>query len=153
MNRILATMILVAAMLLSAPAQAGTKSSPQNESTERAIARLQSELCEAYSRADKAALDHLLASDLTFTKENGYVSNKATEIKTVRPDPPGDEMSCGDLKVRVYDNAALTTGYMELKDPESRDIVRFRYTNTWVKREGTWQVVAIQISTLPKGKY
>jgi hypothetical protein len=62
-------------------------------------------------------------------------------------------MSCGDLKVRVYDNSALTTGYMELKDPESRDIVRFRYTTTWVKREGTWQVVAIQISTLPKGKY
>ena len=48
-------------------------------------------------------------------------------------------------KVRLFDHTAVTNGYFVEKD-ENGKAFRFYFTNTWVERNGHWQVVAIQIT-------
>jgi len=51
-----------------------------------------------------------------------------------------------DAKVRVYGNAAVVTGGATVKGQRKGVPVNnvTRFTNVWVKRRGTWQLISYQ---------
>ena len=55
-----------------------------------------------------------------------------------------------DMKVRVYGNAAIVTGLNTVKEQlKGKDISgTYAYTDTWVKRPGSWVCVATHASRL-----
>jgi ketosteroid isomerase-like protein len=55
-------------------------------------------------------------------------------------------LEVSDLRVRVYGDTAVAAGTTALKGTfKQQDISgTYRYTDTWVKRNGKWQVVASQ---------
>jgi ketosteroid isomerase-like protein len=57
-----------------------------------------------------------------------------------------ESMELSDLNVHVYGNTAVAAGTNTLKGTyKGQDISgKYRFTDTWVKRNGKWQVVASQ---------
>ena len=51
-----------------------------------------------------------------------------------------------DMKVHAYGNTAVVTGIMHLKGngKEGAFDRRYRFTDTWLRRNGQWQIIAAQ---------
>ena len=89
------------------------------------------------------AYDRIVADDFTITHSNGRVLGKAEKRANIIADhitDPSSPFRVGESVVRVYGNAAVSVGYLV----EDKSTVRF--TNTYVKRGGRWQVVASQLN-------
>ena len=113
---------------------------------ERTLLRLEDQWTRALVRRDSAAFARLLAPRFVYT-ENDQVMTKAQLIDAVvhgsdTVESAGNE----DMKVFVYGNTAVVTGWLVVKGrgkdgPFNR---RYRYTDTWMHRSGRWQVIAAQ---------
>src|SRR5919108_4985472 len=113
---------------------------------ERTLFRLEDQWTRALVRRDSAAFARLLAPRFVYT-ENDQVMTKAQLIDAVvhgsdTVESAGNE----DMKVFVYGNTAVVTGWLVVKGrgkdgPFNR---RYRYTDTWMYRGRRWQVIAAQ---------
>ena len=102
-------------------------------------------LIEPYFTSDMTAYDRIVADDFTITHSNGKVLNKAEKRANIIADQitdPSSPFRIGESSVRVYGNAAVSIGYLI----EKNSTVRF--TNTYVKKDGRWQVVASQLNRI-----
>ena len=113
-------------------------------------------LVESYNSGNSMAdYDRIVADDFTITHSNGRLLNKAEKradiVASHNPNPsPGTVFRIDDasVRVRVYDGAAISTGYIiEKYAYQGRDIDdRVHFTNTYLRRRGRWQVVASQLT-------
>src|SRR5262249_30288888 len=105
-----------------------------------------------FQNRDKAALDRILAADFIFTDDEGAVYDKAQYIEAATKIIKVDSYDTDDNTVRVYGDTAVVTGRwtgrmtIDGKDASGS----FRYTDTFVKRQGRWQVIASQDTRIPK---
>lgn len=94
---------------------------------------------DALLRQDKAALERLLADDLIYIHAGGKTQNKAEYITAVTSGPSRYEwFKKSDVKVRVYGDLAILTGYVDVKTP-GRDSYRVRTLEIYKKNNGQWQ--------------
>lgn len=147
MRRFLIVTLLTTAVLFQAAlAQMSNKRTAQNEKVEEAIKTLERQwLIEPYFTGDLTAYDRIVADDFTITHSNGQVLGKAEKRENILAGRITDSSSpfrIGESSVRVYGNAAVSIGHII----EKNSIVRF--TNTYVKRGGRWQVVASQLNRI-----
>ena len=103
--------------------------------------------------ADYAALDRLLADDLTYTHSTAKLDTKATYLEPlVSGRTRYQSLEPSDVQVRVYGTTGVVTGILRsvalVAGKESRTDMRF--TNVWVQRDGRWQMVAWQSTRLPE---
>jgi ketosteroid isomerase-like protein len=64
-----------------------------------------------------------------------------------------DAIDFDDLKVHVYGDAAVVTGKVTLKNCKyrSQDVSgQYRFTDTWARTNGGWQLLASHATMLPK---
>ena len=101
-------------------------------------------------KQDKAALERLLANDLSYTHSSGRLTQtKAEYIATVTgKSPTYDSLENSDLQVRVYDNVAVVTGHISVK-LVGREPFRVRALQFFVHRDAGWQLAAFQSERLP----
>ena len=104
----------------------------------------------AEEHKDIRALDQLLSSTLVYTDYDGSFMNKAqflVSVKTATPD--ADQITNESVSVRVYAGSAIVTGVYHEKGTLKGRVIsrRGRFTDTWVRENGTWLCVASQ-STL-----
>ena len=147
MRRLLTMTLLVIVTLSSmAVGQTRNKRIDQNKNVEEAIKTLERQwLIEPYFTSDMIAYDRIVADDFTITHSNGKVLNKAEKRANIIADhiaDPSAPLRIGESSVRVYGNAAVSIGYII----ERNSTVRF--TNTYVKNGGRWQVVAAQLNRI-----
>ena len=129
--------------------QMGNKDSSQN-SVEQELKRLENEWLNSYLRGDKQTFDRIVADDFTRTDESGKVATKAEERALVQAPPASVSASLTneDMHVRVYGNSAIVTGLIVSKVQGSLSF-QSRFTDTFIKRGGSWQVVARHYSRVP----
>jgi ketosteroid isomerase-like protein len=111
------------------------------------IRKLEQDWAQATMKDGVAAVDHYEADDILSTDPSGRVTDKAQDKKDLSSgDLKFQSMEVSDLKVRVYGNTAVATGANTLKGTfKGQEISgKYRFTDTWVKRNGKWQVVATQ---------
>lgn len=105
---------------------------------------------DAIARGDVATLDRLFAPEFMIVSPNGDLKNKEQEINNLKPAPDVTTyyFRSEDTQVRVYKDAAVLTGRAVWRVRyKGRDIDNNRrYTTTYIKRGGRWQMVAQQIS-------
>jgi ketosteroid isomerase-like protein len=101
---------------------------------------------------DIAALEPLLADDLTYGHSNGESQNKAQFLETIRGGRLRYEaIGVQGLNVRQYGNVAIVTGQILISGRAGTEAVmlNLRYTDAYVNRDGRWQLVAWQSTRLP----
>ena len=109
---------------------------------------------QAEAKQEVTEISNLVADSLVYTDYDGTFMNKAEYLKWVmEPDQKADHLFDEGMSVKVYGNAAVVTGvYRETGTNKGKKyVIRSRYTDTWIRRNGTWQCVASH-STLIPGK-
>ena len=127
-------------------AQERTKTSDE----EGRILALETAWNHAEESKDAAALDQLLAASLVYVDYDGSIMNKKEFLASIQQESlhPA-QITNEQMTAKVYGEAAVVTGvYREKGTSKGKPYQRRgRFTDTWVRQEGTWQCVASQ-STL-----
>jgi ketosteroid isomerase-like protein len=138
--------LLIAATTLAAIQANGQQDQGQAEQEVRKVER---QWLDAYEKHDSAAMDKIVANDWTGTFPDGSVHTKTTVMRMVKnprpPEMPGPKFSSQDVKARVYGDTVILVGRIITEWP-SGSRQEARYTDTYVKRNGAWQVVASHMS-------
>jgi ketosteroid isomerase-like protein len=118
---------------------------------ERTLFALEEDWTRALVRRDGATFDRLLAPQFVYT-ENDQLMTKEELIRAVvsgsdTVDSAGNE----DMRAYVHGNTAVVTGWLVMRGrgasgPFDR---RFRYTDTWLHRDGRWRVIAAHDYLVP----
>ena len=121
---------------------------------EQALRRLEDQWLGSYLRGDKTTFDRIVADDFTGTDESDKVRSKAQERELIQAPLASIKTSLTnkDVRVRVYGDAAIVTGRIVVKTQLSgQPEISFqsRFTDTFVKRQERWRVVARHYSRLP----
>ncbi len=152
MKRIFIIFALLIVTESLAVGQTENRSVAQNSNVEQEIIRLERERLEAYARAAREAFDRIVADDFTMTHSDGSIFDKAQERGVLRPSTaarPLPTLTTEDIRVRVYGDAAVITGRL-VEQGERVGRVSLRFTNTYIRRQGRWQIVAGQLTRLPQ---
>ena len=119
---------------------------------EREILRVEAELCKAFEDGDAKTLRKDLDATFTLTNSRGEISDFAQNLEEVAAREPRYEVFRNhDQKVRLYGDTAIVLGVTTVKGtadgtPFAAD---FQYTDTWLRRGGTWKIAASHASRLP----
>lgn len=115
--------------------------------TERELLKANQVYDDALLRGDAEALDRLYSDDFVYTTPDGEVRDKAQQLAFTRSgDLRLESGRSDDVKVRVYGDTAVMTGRFTAKGKFRGRVIdiRERYTAVWVRRRGTWRLVAEQ---------
>lgn len=103
----------------------------------------------AFAQADKAAFDRMMADDATVTHSSGGVSSKADLMGVMRPSTPENPLpalTIEEPKARLYGDSAVLVGKLVETTADGRRELVLRFTNTYVRKDARWQMVAGQLT-------
>jgi ketosteroid isomerase-like protein len=139
----LASLAFATAQAIAAP--------PAND--EQALMQLEDRLSEAFRTDDVDTVARIEDERYTLTNSRALVSHRADDIAELKArDPRYDEFRTHDMKVRLYGDTAIVIGIVSLKGtsggkPFDADM---RFTDTFVRRDGEWRIVAAQVTKIEK---
>lgn len=124
------------------------------DSDEQELIKLAHAWLEAEAKEDAEAMARLWADDLQYSSSAGTVETKSQALASIRSGDLQISDSVYDtLEARVYGDMGVTTGIASQKGQfKGRDISgKYRFTDTWLKRDGRWQCVATHASKIAEG--
>src|SRR5437762_9461692 len=118
--------------------------------TERYILESERQWAESVATGDTSAIERILADDFIGVDPKGRLYTKQQMIDETR-NAPKYFVSNGlnDVKVRFYRRMAIAQG-SETWEKRSGERGRFVWTDTWLRRNGRWQIVAAEDLIAPK---
>lgn len=113
------------------------------------LERLETVWNEAHEHGDADALEKLWADDMEVAVPKMPVLTRADAVKFARSGRMKFlSYRTSDIRVRVYDNAAVVTGRLQrtrlISGQETSD--DWRFTKTYVRQAGQWRVVSFHAS-------
>lgn len=121
-------------------------------SEQAAVLALDEARFDAQVAGDKARLEELLAEELHYTHSNVLVDTKASYVDSIISGRVRyRQIDRSDQNATVFGDAAVCTGAATLQvtaGGQDRSL-KLRYTDVWVRRSGSWQMVAWQSTLLP----
>jgi len=150
------TLVIVVSSFASGQTQERQGSTPATQTAvvEQELLRVERAWLDAYVQRDAAALSRIVADDYMITYGSGQTYNKAqtmADFERPRPANFSYTFTTEDTVVRVLGETAVLTGIViqRTRMGERETVTRSRYTDTYVRRGGRWQVVASHLSRLP----
>lgn len=137
------------------PSQAPPSQALPGSQAEQEVRKLEREWLDAYEQHDATAMNRILADDFTLTN-NGTLQTKADVMKLIgSPRPagaPSFKFSTEDVQARVNGDTVILSGRVLQKGERNGQpmMMQSRYEDTYVKRQGRWQVVSSQLTRLPQ---
>ncbi|HVF70657.1 MAG TPA: DUF4440 domain-containing protein [Chthoniobacterales bacterium] len=107
----------------------------------------------AFATADKAEFDRMMAHDATVVHSSGNVSTKADLMGVMRPSTPEQPLpvlTVEEPNARIYGDAAILIGNLVETAKDGRRELVLRFTNSYAKKDGRWQFIAGQLTTLSR---
>ena len=120
---------------------------------EQDVRKLERAWLDAYEKRDVAAMTAIVADDFTITFSDGSMQTKPQIIESLkRPSGSTSKFTTENVQSRVYGDTVILIGLVisEWKQNGQPMTDRSRYTDTYVKRNGKWQVVASHLSKAGK---
>lgn len=121
----------------------------KNEITQQELARRTQELFDAVSAGDQTPWKKYIADDCLYFDEKGRNMDKAALVADVTPFPHGYSGSISITKVqsRIIGDVAILAYQSDEKETIFGQDLTARYyeTDTWLRRNGNWQIVAGQV--------
>jgi len=119
---------------------------------ERYIIESEHQWAESVATGDSSVVERILADDFIGVDPKGGSYNKAKMVSDTR-DAPKYFVSnhANEVKVRFYGDTAVAQGD-ETWERRSGEPLRGRFvwTDTWVRRNGKWQIVAAEDLIAPE---
>ena len=145
------------AMLISIAAAASVLSQTAPDGAE--LTKLLNDFLAGAGRNDPAAHDRFWAEDLIYTRSAGVRTNKEEIMKGLRSAPAPKEgdpitvFTAEEIRIQQYGNAAVVAFKLvstTTKADGTRTVGNNLNTGTFIKRNGRWQIVAWQSTTVPQ---
>lgn len=125
---------------------------PRASAFEQEVLSANREYLEAYMRRDVDALDSLLADEFTVRGRHGRYDSKArrlamvadSDLEFITVDSANHHVTAGETSGQVSGQAVVRGSYSgrEFSSPP------YRFTRRFEKRDGRWQLVAVEIYRL-----
>ena len=106
---------------------------------------------KAIVRKDRAAVESNMAEDFRQIDGYGNLETKASFVEgIVSQKLTIDPYSVEDFEVRLYGDVALLSGRTRMTGRyDGKDFAsHYRYIDTYVRRDGAWKVVSVQITRM-----
>src|SRR2546428_7352190 len=114
--------------------------------TQDELIRRTQELFDAVTPGNKEPWKKYFADDCIFSDEKGRTMNKAALVADITPLPSGYSGTIKIAKVQSIiheDTAILSYDLDEMETVFGQNLTaRYHSTDTWLQRNGTWQIVA-----------
>lgn len=149
LRRVLFGAALFVAAMLVVRAQ-----SPGNAEAERYIKESERQWAESVAFGDSSVVARILADDFVGVDPDGSLYDKAKMVKDTASAPKYFASNhLNEVKVRFYGDAAVAQGNESwVRKSGSPVHGRFVWTDTWIKRNGKWQIVAAEDLTVSEDK-
>ena len=119
---------------------------PPTQDTEAVLMKMERDAAAALVKKDFAGFGSVLSEDAVFTGPDGAVQTSAAARRLQSGALVIESTVISDMKVRVFGESAVASYTTTDKGKsKGRDISgRYRWTDTFVRRGGKWQIVAGQ---------
>ncbi len=122
------------------------------DADERALLRLEDDWASALVKRDRVTFERLLADGFVYT-ENDQIMDRRAVLNSVVGGSDTVAAAHNDSMVvhRFGPVTAVVTGWLVVggRGANGQFPRRYRFTDTWVKRGGRWQIVAAQDYVAP----
>lgn len=147
-------MRLLTVLTLTTVMFAGASALPQENAVE-SVQKLERAWLDAYEQHDQKAMEAIVADDFTITFPDGSMQTKPQIMSSIksprRPGGPSMKFRTEKVEPRSYGDVVILVGFVITeyqRDGQAASETRQRYTDTYVKRNGRWQVVASHLSNI-----
>ena len=116
--------------------------------TENELVRRTQELYDAVVPGNQVPWKKYFANDCIFADEKGRTMDKTKLVADITPMPAGysGAIKIEQVQSRIYDNVAiLSYDANETETIFDQNVsARYHVTDTWLRRDGNWQIIASQ---------
>jgi Domain of unknown function (DUF4440) len=130
-------------------ASIGCRSRENRAITQDELIRRTQELMDAVVPGDQEPWKKYFAEDTTYFDEKGRMMDKAALLKDVSPMPPGysGAIKVQNAKSHILGDTAILSYDLDESETVFGQQLKARYhgTDTWIRRNGQWQIVAGQM--------
>ena len=143
---------VVVTVLISYPFAICSQTQPAVTPSEQEVRKLERAWLDAYEKRDVVAMNAIVADDFTITFSDGSMQTKPQIIESLKRSASSSRFHTENVQSRQYGDTVILIGLVvsEWKQNDKPMTDRSRYTDTYVKRNGRWQVVASHLSTAAK---
>jgi ketosteroid isomerase-like protein len=147
------SLLCIAFLVFATPNETDAPDQQQHSPTEQEVLNASAARRDAYNRRDFVALDRYIADDCLISTDDGVLVTKAELLKHLKILPiEYDRIAdARDFIVRVRGSVAVvtlrSTAHEQFTDTDI--ITEQRRTETWVKRDAGWLLIAVQTGNLP----
>ncbi len=153
MNRLLfVSTLAIAAVLVSAlPGSADAKDTAKDE---KELLQIERDWAQAAVKNDTATMAKLLGDDYIWQGPAGAATKAEMLADLKSGDTKIESMTLGDMKVRIFGDAAIVIGSDDEKSSYKGKDTSGHYTwiDVYAKRKGHWHAVATQATLMPPTK-
>jgi ketosteroid isomerase-like protein len=125
----------------------------QNSDDEEALIKVQHDWAKARIKGDSSYTRRLEAENCTVVWPDGSIVNKREDLASMTGDTVFTEFKIDDLQVRLYEDTGIVVGQGTIKAHEGKQNLlggKFVWTDTFIKQDGAWKVVASQVTPVLK---
>lgn len=149
MKHLIWLMLVVVCLTVSAGAQ-------EMSQGERDVRKLEREWLDAYEKHDPDTMKRIVADGFVITFPDGSTQTKDQVVQSVSKPRAGGQPAMKfhteNVSSRVYGDTVILSGIVisQWERDGKKESDRNSYTDTYVKRNNRWQVVASHLSAAPK---
>jgi ketosteroid isomerase-like protein len=141
-----------AGLALAGAAAFSAVAAPPPADPHAALLQAEAAACKAFEDGDAAFLRKALTDDFTLVDSRGNVTGLEQNLAEVAArEPYYDEFRNDGQRVRMYgEDTALIVGVTHIRGKAGGEAFAadFRYTDTWIRRDGRWLLAASHASRL-----
>jgi uncharacterized protein (TIGR02246 family) len=154
MNRSMSVVaLLLIAFVFTASAEETKRADARADDAAAQVRRLEREWLDAYEQRDSAAMQRIVAGDFTIVYPDGTRQTRAEILAALErgraSGRPASRFHTEDVQARAYGDTVVLTGRVITRKTNPDGTERrqeSRYTDTYVRLDGRWQVVASHLS-------
>ena len=148
----LSLITVVAGLLFLSPISTCGQTQVAGSPAEQEVRKLERAWLDAYEKRDTAAMNAIVADDFVITFADGSMQTKSQVVDSIKGPGGSSKFYTENVQSRQYGDTVILIGVVvsEWKQNDKPMTDRSRYTDTYVRRNGRWQVVASHLSKIGK---
>ena len=143
--------LIATASVLPRNAGAQTTSSAARPGVERALVTLENDWAKGLVNRDTMIFRRLTAPRFIYTEDAALMSREQVIHGIMTSGDKVEWAGNEDMKVHDFGPVAVVTGILVVKSRGKKGpfTTRYRFTDTWLDNNGTWQAIAAQDYVIP----